>query len=165
MKHVSTIADMKAACRHVQRNGKTLGFVPTMGALHEGHLALVRAAKSRCDLTAVSIFVNPLQFGPSEDLGKYPRTLELDAQRLDELGVDLLFVPGVDEMYPSGAKTYVLVEASATSSTERRVPDTFAELRPWWRNCLSCPPRLCFLRPERRCPGCRSSQDGQRSQP
>ena len=101
---------MKAACRHAQRNGKTLGFVPTMGALHEGHLSLVRAAKSRCDVTAVSIFVNPLQFGPSEDLAKYPRTLERDAQLLDELGVDLLFVPGVDEMYPSGAKTYVLVE-------------------------------------------------------
>ena len=101
---------MKAACRQLTRSGKTLGFVPTMGALHEGHLSLVRARKSRCDVTAVSIFVNPLQFGPTEDLDKYPRTLERDAEMLEELGVDLLFVPTVDEMYPQGAKTYVLVE-------------------------------------------------------
>lgn len=98
---------MKSACRLA---GKTLGFVPTMGALHEGHLSLVRASKSRCDVTAVSIFVNPLQFGPSEDLAKYPRMLDRDARMLEELGVDLLFVPGVDEIYPSGAKTYVLVD-------------------------------------------------------
>jgi pantoate--beta-alanine ligase len=107
MQRIRTIAEMKSACR--QLAGRTLGFVPTMGALHEGHLSLVRASKARCDVTAVSIFVNPLQFGPSEDLAKYPRTLERDAQLLEELGVDLLFTPGVDEMYPSGAKTYVLV--------------------------------------------------------
>src|SRR5271166_3014470 len=101
---------MKAACWQVQLNAKVLGFVPTMGALHEGHLSLVRAAKSRCDVTAVSIFVNPLQFGPSEDLAKYPRTLDRDARLLEELGVDLLFVPRVDDMYSSGAKTYVLVD-------------------------------------------------------
>src|SRR5271167_2081989 len=99
---------MKSACRRLA--GKALGFVPTMGALHEGHLSLVRASKSLCDVTAVSIFVNPLQFGPSADLAKYPRALERDTRLLDELGVDLLFVPGVDEMYPRGAKTYVLVE-------------------------------------------------------
>ena len=101
---------MKVACRQAQRTGKTLGFVPTMGALHDGHLSLVRASKARCDVTAVSIFVNPLQFGPSEDLAKYPRTSERDTRLLDELGVDLLFVPGVDEMYPKAAKTYVLVD-------------------------------------------------------
>src|SRR5271166_4281449 len=101
---------MKAARRQAMRAGKTLGFVPTMGALHEGHLSLVRASKSRCDVTAVSIFVNPLQFGPAEDLDKYPRNWERDARLLDELGVDLLFVPGVDEMYPRGSRTYVLVE-------------------------------------------------------
>lgn len=100
---------MKAACRQLSRVGKTLGFVPTMGALHEGHLSLVRASRSRCDVTAVSIFVNPLQFGPTEDLGKYPRTLERDAGLLEELGVDLLFLPTVDEMYPAGATTYVHV--------------------------------------------------------
>jgi len=99
---------MKFACRRLA--GKTLGFVPTMGALHEGHLSLVRASKSRCDVTAVSIFVNPLQFGPSEDLARYPRTLDRDASLLQELGVDLLFAPGVDQMYSSSAKTYVLVD-------------------------------------------------------
>jgi pantoate--beta-alanine ligase len=110
MKRIATIAEMKAACRPVSRNGQTLGFVPTMGALHEGHLSLVRASKSRCDMTAVSIFVNPLQFGPSEDLSKYPRTLERDAELLEQLGVDVLFTPGVEEMYPKGAQTHVVVE-------------------------------------------------------
>ena len=100
---------MKAACRQVTRSGKTLGFVPTMGALHEGHFSLVRAAKARCDVTAVSIFVNPLQFGPTEDLSKYPRPLERDAELLEKLGVELLFIPTVEEMYPAGAKTHVLV--------------------------------------------------------
>ena len=110
LKHIQTIAGMKAACRQLARSGKTLGLVPTMGALHEGHLSLVRAAKSRCNVIAVSIFVNPLQFGPTEDLSKYPRTLERDAALLEQLGVDLLFLPTVDEMYPAGAKTFVLVE-------------------------------------------------------
>jgi pantoate--beta-alanine ligase len=110
MKRIATIAEMKAACRQGTRNGKTLGFVPTMGALHEGHLSLVRASKARCDVTAVSIFVNPLQFGPAEDLDKYPRTMERDTALLEQLGADLLFTPGVEEMYPPGAQTYVLVE-------------------------------------------------------
>jgi len=110
VKQIETITQMKPACRQVQRQGKTLGFVPTMGALHEGHLSLVRASKARCDVTAVSIFVNPLQFGPTEDLAKYPRTLERDSRLLEELGVDLLFLPAANEMYPEGASTYVLVE-------------------------------------------------------
>jgi pantoate--beta-alanine ligase len=110
VKRIATIAEMKAACRQVTRIGKTLGFVPTMGALHEGHLLLVRASKARCDVTAVSIFVNPLQFGPAEDLDKYPRTMERDTALLEQLGADLLFTPAVEEMYPAGAQTYVLVE-------------------------------------------------------
>jgi pantoate--beta-alanine ligase len=110
LQQIETIAGMKAACRAVTRAGKTLGFVPTMGALHEGHLSLVRASKLQCDVTAVSIFVNPLQFGPTEDLDKYPRTLERDTALLRELGVDLVYVPTVAEMYPAGAKTYVDVD-------------------------------------------------------
>ena len=98
---------MKTACRAATRAGKSLGLVPTMGALHEGHQSLVRASKSQCDVTAVSIFVNPLQFGPTEDLGKYPRTLERDTTLLRELGVDFVYVPAVEEMYRPGAKTYV----------------------------------------------------------
>ena len=78
-----------------------------MGALHGGHLSLVRASKAQCDITAVSIFVNPLQFGPTEDLDKYPRTLDRDTAMLRELGVDFVYVPTVAEMYPPGAQTYV----------------------------------------------------------
>jgi pantoate--beta-alanine ligase len=107
LQQIETIAGMKATCRAATRAGKSVGLVPTMGALHEGHLSLVRASKSQCDETAVSIFVNPLQFGPSEDLDKYPRTLQRDTELLQELGVDLVFVPQVAEMYPAGAKTYV----------------------------------------------------------
>lgn len=83
--------------------------MPTMGALHKGHLSLVQASKSKCNVTAVSIFVNPLQFGPNEDLNKYPRTLENDTELLDRLGVDLLFLPTAEEMYPKNAKTHVVV--------------------------------------------------------
>jgi len=109
VQQIETIIGMKASCRVVARAGKQLGLVPTMGALHQGHLSLVRESKSQCDLTVVSIFVNPLQFGPTEDFSKYPRTLERDAAMLRELGVDWLFVPAVAEMYPQGAKTSVEV--------------------------------------------------------
>lgn len=109
MQQIGTIIGMKAACRSVSRAGKKLGLVPTMGALHEGHLSLVRESKSQCDITAVSIFVNPLQFGPAEDLATYPRALERDSALLQQSGVDLLFIPSVVEMYPPGAKTVVEV--------------------------------------------------------
>ena len=109
MRKLETIAEMKSVCRGATRERKTLGLVPTMGALHEGHLSLVRTSRVQCEVTAVSIFVNPLQFGPSEDLGKYPRTLQRDAARLEELGVDFLFGPPVAEMYPPGAQTHVEV--------------------------------------------------------
>jgi len=105
---------MKSVCRGATRDRKTVGLVPTMGALHDGHLSLVRAARSQCDVTAVSIFVNPLQFGPSEDLDKYPRSLQRDAALLQELGVDFVFVPSVAEMYPPGALTYVDVSDLST---------------------------------------------------
>jgi pantoate--beta-alanine ligase len=110
MKICNTIEDMRAACRAVRRDGKRLGFVATMGALHEGHLSLVRAGKRGCDAVVASIFVNPTQFGPAEDLAKYPRTLDRDRELLEKEGVELLFAPAVEEMYRAGGGTWVEVE-------------------------------------------------------
>lgn len=116
---------MRSATREAHREGKGLGFVPTMGALHEGHLSLVRAAKSVCDVVAVSIFVNPLQFGPTEDLAKYPRTFERDAKLLEKESVDILFCPTPNEMYPAGAVTYVTVEGLSDKLCGRSRPGHF----------------------------------------
>jgi pantoate--beta-alanine ligase len=110
MRVCHSIDEVRAASRTGRREGKSLGLVPTMGALHEGHLSLVRAAKAQCDLVVVSIFVNPLQFGPNEDLAKYPRNVDRDRELLAKEGVDFIFAPRVEEMYPAGAVTYVTVE-------------------------------------------------------
>ncbi len=96
--------------RQARAEGRSAGFVPTMGALHEGHLSLVRAAISECRPVIASIFVNPKQFAPSEDFQKYPRSFETDRQRLENAGVDYLFAPEAAEMYPPGFRTWVNVE-------------------------------------------------------
>jgi pantoate--beta-alanine ligase len=121
----NTIEDMRAACRAARTGGKRLGFVPTMGALHEGHLSLVRAAKAGCDMVAASIFVNPAQFGPTEDLAKYPRTFDRDRDLLEKEGVDFLFAPSVEEMYPAGAVTWVEVEGLSGKLDGRSRPGHF----------------------------------------
>jgi pantoate--beta-alanine ligase len=105
MKIVRTIAELRAR----PRDG-TVGLVPTMGAFHEGHLALFRAAREENDLVVASLFVNPAQFGAGEDLEKYPRDEERDARLAEEVGVDILFAPDADELYPPGFETWVDVE-------------------------------------------------------
>lgn len=105
-----TIAQVRQAVAEARRQGKTIGLVPTMGALHAGHLSLVNAAGRQCGFVGVSIFVNPTQFGPSEDLSKYPRPLEKDLELCQAHGVDLVFVPEAGEMYPSGSTTSVHVK-------------------------------------------------------
>ena len=110
MQVLSTIREMRAASLAVCKNGQSLGLVPTMGALHDGHIALVRAARAKCDVVAASIFVNPKQFGPNEDFSKYPRTFEKDCALLQDEGVALIFAPQPEEMYPTGASTFVEVE-------------------------------------------------------
>ncbi len=94
---------MRSASRAARHASQRLGFVPTMGALHEGHLSLVRAARANCDIVAASIFVNPTQFGPTEDLANYPRSFERDCELLEREGVSMLFAPSVEEMYPTAA--------------------------------------------------------------
>jgi pantoate--beta-alanine ligase len=119
------IEDIRAALRAARREGKRIGLVPTMGALHEGHLSLVRAARSKCDVVAVCIFVNPTQFGPNEDFAKYPRTFERDCDLLEKEGVDLVFAPAVNEMYPRGAVTYVTVDGISDKLCGRSRPGHF----------------------------------------
>jgi len=116
---------MRSASRAARQAGRRLGLVPTMGALHEGHLSLVRAARSSADVVAASIFVNPTQFGPHEDLAKYPRSFERDRDLLQNEGVELLFAPSVEEMYPAGAVTWVTVEELSGKLDGRSRPGHF----------------------------------------
>jgi len=125
MKICHTTDEMRAACFATRREGKTIGLVPTMGALHQGHLSLVRMAKAQCELVVVSIFVNPLQFGPKEDLAKYPRNFDRDRDLLEREGVDFIFAPNVEEMYPAGAVTYVTVEGLSDKLCGRSRPGHF----------------------------------------
>jgi pantoate--beta-alanine ligase len=125
MRIICEIAEMQAASRALRAQGKRIGFVPTMGALHEGHLSLVRRARQQADVVVVSIFVNPLQFGPAEDFGKYPRTLEADCARLEAEGVELVFAPPTGQMYPPGATTLVHVEGVSERLDGRSRPGHF----------------------------------------
>jgi pantoate--beta-alanine ligase len=111
MEILRTVAELREWSR-LERNdgGNTIGLVPTMGALHEGHASLIRAATASCSAVAVSIFVNPTQFGPNEDFARYPRTFDADCALAEREGADVIFAPSVEEVYPAGAATFVEVE-------------------------------------------------------
>jgi pantoate--beta-alanine ligase len=114
---------MQKLCGELKRKGKTIGLVPTMGYLHQGHLSLVRIAKSKSDVLVVSLFVNPTQFGPGEDLKGYPRDFKRDRLLLEEEGCDFVFAPRMEDMYPEGYLTYVTVE-KITGKLEGRTRPT-----------------------------------------
>lgn len=109
MRIIRTIPELKVALKALRDSHKSIGFVPTMGFLHEGHASLIRQSTARCDATVVSVFVNPTQFGPNEDLGRYPRDLERDQQLCLRLGVAILFIPEAAEVYPTGFCTSISV--------------------------------------------------------
>lgn len=121
-----TKAALRKAVAAFRKRGETVALVPTMGALHEGHLALVAEASKRCDRVLVSVFVNPTQFGPNEDFGRYPRDLAADCKLLAAAGADIVFAPAVAAMYPQGFATAVAVEALASDLEGRFRPGHFA---------------------------------------
>src|SRR5258708_24626291 len=122
---ISSSAEITAISKEARRAGKRVGFVPTMGALHPGHMSLVRAARTQSDLVIVSIFVNPTQFGPKEDFAKYPRTLEQDRALLASDKVDYVFAPSAEEIYPKDSSTWVAVEGINERLNGRSPPGHF----------------------------------------
>ena len=114
MKILRTVKEIQEYTKNMKSSGKTIGLVPTMGALHEGHLTLMRTARAKCDVVIASVFVNPVQFGPNEDYDAYPRRFEEDCKKLETVPVDAVFHPEPKEMYPEGYSTYVNVEGDIT---------------------------------------------------
>lgn len=117
MKTINNISGLRAELNNSRRQGKTIAFVPTMGNLHAGHIKLVHRAKLEADVVVVSIFVNPLQFGANEDLDNYPRTLADDQEKLIEAGANLLFTPGVEEIYPEGMEPHAKLSVPIITNT------------------------------------------------
>jgi len=110
MNIITSLSEMQSTAESLRKQGKRIGFVPTMGFLHEGHLSLMRASRKECNVTVVSVFVNPTQFGPREDFDRYPRDAEGDRKKCESVGVDILFMPGAKEMYPEKSSVFVTVE-------------------------------------------------------
>jgi pantoate--beta-alanine ligase len=125
MEVIKTIKEMKEFSYQARGAGKTIAFVPTMGFFHEGHLSLMREGRKRADLLIVSLFVNPTQFAPHEDLKNYPRNFERDRQMAEQVGTDILFAPEADEMYPADHQTHVLVEKVTRTLCGRSRPTHF----------------------------------------
>jgi len=134
MEVVHTIPELRAAVARARQAGKSVGFVPTMGCLHEGHLSLIRRAKQESSFVVVSIFVNPTQFGPNEDFSKYPRTFEDDRRGSEAAGADLIFAPTAADFYPAGASTWVEVEGISDALD-------ISAAWPRWSRCSSTPSR------------------------
>ena len=120
MRTYSNSAQLQAALKKFRQEGQSIAFVPTMGNLHEGHLDLVRKARTLCDIVVVSIFVNPLQFGPNEDLDAYPRTMAADKEKLFSEGTHALYAPGVEDIYPEGMAAQTVVSESGESVSRVR---------------------------------------------
>ena len=125
MEIITTVAEMKARVAEWKAQGLTIGLTPTMGALHEGHMSLMEHARSQCDRVVTSVFVNPIQFGPNEDYDNYPRDLDHDAAVAESKGVDVVFHPTVDEMYPEHYNTYVTMETLTDSLCGAKRPGHF----------------------------------------
>ncbi|NBR05554.1 MAG: pantoate--beta-alanine ligase [Planctomycetes bacterium] len=125
MQTATTIAQLRTMVSCARKSGSKIGFVPTMGALHEGHISLVHEAKKHCDFVVVSIFVNPMQFGPNEDFHRYPRPLQDDLKLCTNAGVNLVFNPSVDEMYPTGFSTVVEVNGLTNNLCGKSRPGHF----------------------------------------
>lgn len=125
MEIITTVADMKARVAEWKAQGLTIGLTPTMGALHEGHMSLMEAARQACDKVVTSVFVNPIQFGPNEDYDNYPRDLEHDAAIAESKGIDVVFHPSVEEMYPPNYNTYVVMETLTDTLCGAKRPGHF----------------------------------------
>lgn len=125
MEIITTVAEMKARVAEWKAQGLTIGLTPTMGALHEGHMSLMERARKECDRVVTSVFVNPIQFGPNEDYDAYPRDLERDAAIAESKGVDIVFHPSVEEMYPKNYNTYVVMETLTDSLCGAKRPGHF----------------------------------------
>jgi pantoate--beta-alanine ligase len=122
---ITSVFEMQTMAEDLRSKDQIIGLVPTMGALHEGHLSLVRLAAERADTVVVSIFVNPTQFGPSEDFTRYPRDLEGDVAKCEEAGADIVFAPSVEELYPKGYSTFITEEYIAKPLEGQSRPSHF----------------------------------------
>ncbi|HJF66728.1 MAG TPA: pantoate--beta-alanine ligase [Staphylococcus kloosii] len=122
---ITRISEMQKITSNVKRQGKTIGFVPTMGALHDGHLTMMKQSKAEQDITIISVFVNPLQFGPNEDFDAYPRQIEQDVAMVKDIGVDYVFYPATEEMYPGAIDVNVTVGRLASVLEGEKRPEHF----------------------------------------
>lgn len=122
---ITRISEMQKITSNVKRQGKTIGFVPTMGALHDGHLTMMKQSKAEQDITIISVFVNPLQFGPNEDFDAYPRQIEQDVAMVKDIGVDYVFYPATEEMYPGAIDVNVTVGRLASVLEGEKRPGHF----------------------------------------